>query len=232
MDLASGLFIVPDRRVETLQHLLQEVLDNKFSVSAQHIARIAGCLISMGLALGPVMRLWTRECYCVVQSSESWDKKISLPEEARREIKFWKENFENDGQPIWQASSKVEVLTFSDASEIAWGCYAVQLGDRKAVGSWSAEESGKSSTFREIKAARLVLESLAPELASKEVRNRTDNQGTERIMLVGSRIPEFTSRSSADLQVVQEIQHTVVSRMGLLRFKQDRRRAFSSGRPR
>ena len=146
----------------------------------------------MGLALRPVVRLCTRECYRVVQSSESCDKKISLPEEARREIKFWKENFENDGKPIGQASPKVEVLTFSDASEIAWGGYVVQLhGDRNAVGSWSAEESRKSSMFREIKATRLVLESLALKLAGKEVRHRTDNQGTERIMSVGSRIPEL-----------------------------------------
>ena len=53
-DLASDLFIVPDRRVEALQHLLQQVLDNKFSISARHVAQIAGCLVSIGLALGPV----------------------------------------------------------------------------------------------------------------------------------------------------------------------------------
>ena len=66
-----------------------------------------------------------------------------------------------------------------------------QLGDRKVVGSWYAKESRKSSTFREIKAARLVLESLAPKLVGKEVRHRTNNQGTERITSVGSRIPEL-----------------------------------------
>ena len=191
MDLASGLFTVPERRVATLQSLLQHVLDNQFVVSACHIARIAGCLVSMGLALGPVVRLWTRECYRVVQSCDSWDKKRALPEEAHKEIQFWSENFENDGQPIWRVSPKVDILTFSDASNVAWGGYAVQLGDQKAVGSWSAEESVKSSTFREIKAARLVLESLAPQLVGKEIKHRTDNQGTERIMSVGSKISEL-----------------------------------------
>ena len=69
--------------------------------------------------------------------------------------------------------------------------YAVQLGDQKAVGSWSAEESVKSSTFRELRAARLVLESLAAQLEGKEVRHRTDNKSAERIMTVGSRVPDL-----------------------------------------
>ena len=191
MNLVSGVFIVPERRVAAFRDLLQQVFVNKFFVSARHVARITGCLISMGLALGPVVRLWTRELYRVVQSSESWDRKIMLAEEARTEIQFWSENFENDGQPIWHASPKVEIMTYSDASDVAWGGYAVQLGDQKAVGSWSEEESCMSSTFREIKAARLVLESLALQLAGKEIRHRTDNQGTARIMSVGSRIPEL-----------------------------------------
>ena len=158
------------------------------------IARIAGCLVSMGLTLGPVVRLWTRECDHIVQSCDSWDKKRALPEGAHKEIQFWSENFENDGQPIWQVSPKVDILTFSDASNIAWvggGGNAVQLGDQKAVGSWSAEESVKSSTFQEIKAARLVLGSLAPQLVGKEIKHQTDNQGTERIMSVGSNISEL-----------------------------------------
>ena len=53
-----------------------------------------------------------------------------------------------------------------------------------------AEESVKSSTFGKIKAACLVLESLAPELAGKVVRHCTD-QRTEHIMSVGSRIMEL-----------------------------------------
>ena len=71
------------------------------------------------------------------------------------------------------------------------GGHAVQLGDQKAVGSWSAEESVKSSTFQEIKAARLVLGSLAPQLVGKEIKHQTDKQGTERIMSVGCKISEL-----------------------------------------
>jgi hypothetical protein len=191
LDLSSGLFSVPERRVAGFKDMLQRIVDCGFVTSARQLARITGCLSSMGLALGAVVRLWTRELYRTIQQSSRWDEKFALADEAKQEIIFWQENFDNSGQPIWRASPKIEVLSYSDASDVAWGGYAVQLGDNKAVGSWSTEESTKSSTFRELKAARLVLESLVSQLEGKEVKHRTDNQGTERIMTVGSRNPEL-----------------------------------------
>lgn len=80
IDLFSGKFIVPDRRVATFKDMLQHVLDCQFFVSAHHIVRLTGSLSSMGLALGPVVRLWTRELYQSVQESSSSDKKFQLAE--------------------------------------------------------------------------------------------------------------------------------------------------------
>ena len=76
-------------------------------------------------------------------------------------------------------------------SYVAWGGYAIQLGDQKAVGNWSGKESVKSSTFCELRGAWLVLESLATQMEGKEVRHRTDNQSAERIMMVGCQVPEL-----------------------------------------
>ena len=191
IDLASGKFIVPERRVLGFKDIFKQILDNQFVVSARQVARLTGNLASMGLALGPVARLWTRELYRVVQQSLSWDKKFQLSDDAKTEIMFWVDNFDNGGQPIWSSSPKIEILTYSDASDVAWGGFAVELGATKAVWSWSKEESIQSSTFRELRAARLVLASFATQLAGKEVRHRTDNQSAERIMTVGSRIREL-----------------------------------------
>ena len=60
MDLRSGTFQVPPRRVDALKQLLNDTIAKKFVVSARHLSRITGSLVSMGLALGPVARLWTR----------------------------------------------------------------------------------------------------------------------------------------------------------------------------
>ena len=91
------------------------------------------------------------------------------------------------GYPIWLPSPKPEVLSFSDASESGWGGFTAQVGGKVAVGSWSWEEMGRSSTFCELRATRRVLESLAPHLKGSEVLHRTVNKNTEVILSVGSR---------------------------------------------
>ena len=53
---------------------------------------------------------------------------------------------------FWSPSPKPEVLSFSDASESGWGGFTAQVGGKVAVGSWSLEEMGRSSTFRELRA--------------------------------------------------------------------------------
>ena len=191
MDLRTGTFRVPERRVQALQQALQDTVASGFKASARSLSRLTGMLVSMGLAIGPVVRLWTRGLYREILQAHAWDSVFKLSEEAQREVEFWKENFSNSGYPMWSPSPKIEVLTYSDASDTGWGGFSVQIGEHAAVGSWSEEESQGSSTLRELKAARLVLESLAPMLQGKEVLHRTDNKNTERILSVGSRKKEL-----------------------------------------
>ena len=70
---------------------------------------------------------------------------------------------------IWAPSPKVEVLTYSDASGLGWGGFAIHINGEPAVGSWSEEESDMSFTFRELRAIRLVLESYGEDLRGKVV---------------------------------------------------------------
>lgn len=187
MDLKSGTFCVPQRRVESLQEGLQYAVSKGFVSSARSLSRLTGMLVSMGLAIGPVVRLWTRAMYREILQAPSWDILFALSTEAQQEIYFWIDNFDNGGYPIWSPSPKIDVMTYSDASSTGWGGYAVQIGEQSAIGCWSETEVHKSSTWREIRATRLVLESLIPSLQGREVRHRTDNMNTVHILSVGSR---------------------------------------------
>ena len=80
----------------------------------------------------------------------------------------------------------MEVITYSDASGQGRGGFAVQLNDKVARGSWSGEESRKSSTFREVAAIRHVLGSFADEVRGEDVLHRTDNKNAEIVLSVGS----------------------------------------------
>ena len=187
MDLRSGNFYVPPRRVEALRTLVHRMRSQKFYASARCLARLTGMLVSMGLALGPVVQLWTRALYREIMQATSWGRLFLLSEEAQNEVKFWMGNFSNSGYPIWSPCPKIDVMTYSDASEIGWGGYAVQIGDLLATGCWSEADRKRSSTWREIRGTKLVLQSLVDSLKGKEVLHRTDNQNTVHILSVGSR---------------------------------------------
>jgi len=59
-------------------------------------------------------------------------------------------------------------VMYSDASDTDYGGFTVEHGCYAARGDWRPEEKTKSSTWRELRAVRMVLESLIPKLKMKE----------------------------------------------------------------
>lgn len=158
--------------MDALKQLLVIIIAKDFSVSSRTLSRLAGSLVSMSLAMGPVVRLWMRAMYRDICLAPCWDQPICLSSDSCSEVLFWKQNFDNSGYPIWAPSPKVEVLTYSGAGGLGWGGFAVHINGKLAVISWSKEESGRSSTFREVRAIRYVLESYSEDLRGKEVCHR------------------------------------------------------------
>ena len=71
MDLQTGSFQVPEKKVQYFQNTLQTIVSKGFIASARSLSRVTGLLISMGLAMGPVVRLWTRDLYREIMQAES-----------------------------------------------------------------------------------------------------------------------------------------------------------------
>ena len=63
----------------------------------------------------------------------------------------------------------------------------MEHGCHIAHGQWTPTESKQSSTWRELRAVRLVLESLVSKLENERVHWFTDNQNVARILSVGSK---------------------------------------------
>jgi len=187
IDLKVGMFSVPTAKVNNLMVVLNNLKRNCNWVSAREVSRATGILISMGLALGPVARLFTRNLYRDQNSVPTLSYKLSLSEESLQEVQFWIENFaELAGQPMWHSAPSIDVISYSDASSTGWGGYVVQLGQKVARGDWDEKDRNQSSTYRELKAVRLVLQSYAPLLSSKECKHRSDNQSAISILCTGS----------------------------------------------
>ena len=77
----------------------------------------------------------------------------------------------------------------------------VEHGDKVAAGQWSVEEAKQSSTWRELHAVRLVLESFKGMLSNECIRWFTDNQNVVRIVLHGSRKPELQAEALSILSL-------------------------------
>jgi len=75
----------------------------------------------------------------------------------------------------WPTPSAVRVV-YSDASCTGYGGYMVEHGNNVANGQWSSSEVNQSSTWRELRAVRLVLESFQSKLKNERVHWFTDNQ--------------------------------------------------------
>ena len=116
VDLKAGTFHVPPRRVDALKQLLDIIIAKDFCVSARTLSCMTGSLVSISLAMGPVVRLWMRAMYRAICSAPCWDQPICLSSASRSEVLFWKQNFDNSGYLIWAPSPKIEVLSYSDAS--------------------------------------------------------------------------------------------------------------------
>ena len=121
---------------------------HKSLVTASQLADLVGSVVSLGLALGPVSRLWTRAMYHDILSSEFWSEHTALSLEAMQEVQFWKESLEDcHGQPIWKANPWIDVTSYSDAIDSGWGSYCVNVDGTSVAGSWSEAQSRDSSTW-------------------------------------------------------------------------------------
>jgi len=63
----------------------------------------------------------------------------------------------------------------------------VEHGNLVANGQWSLEDADQSSTWRELRAVRLVLDAFQKKLMNERIRWFSDNQNVVRIVQYGSR---------------------------------------------
>ena len=78
-------------------------------------------------------------------------------------------------------------MVYLDASDSDFDGCTVEHGGKVAHGQWDTMEVQQSSTWHELRAVRLVLESLMNKLRNCTVKWFTDNQNVARIIQVGSK---------------------------------------------
>ena len=175
IDLSVGEFSVPAHKIEALKSRLRETKEAKCA-SARQLAGLIGKIVSMSLGLGPDTQLMTRNLCAVLNCRLAWCHRLTLSDEASQEIDFWlSEITKFNGSHIWSKPSAVRVV-YSDASATGYVGYMVEHGNLIANGEWSPDEAKQSSTWRELRAIKMVLESFQSKLKHERVHWFTDNQ--------------------------------------------------------
>lgn len=85
-------------------------------MSARQVASVAGSIICLGLPLGNITRLMTRNMYYVVNHRITWGKKLKLPNSTAHEIEFWSENLKLLPKVRIIELNKISAQFFVDAS--------------------------------------------------------------------------------------------------------------------
>ena len=198
IDLAQGKIAVSQVKLKNLHVQLQQAVQRS-ELHAKYLASIVGRIISMSVPIGPVARLMTRSLYGLLNTRQAWCDMliVTVTPEAQAELEFWlREMAKFNGQDIWPSPSAVRVV-YTDASLQGYGGYTVEHGCHIAQGHWLQEEAVKSSTWRELRAVRQVLEAFAPKLRNERVRWFMDNQNVTRIIATGSKKPDLQAETLA-----------------------------------
>ena len=189
VDLEQGVFQVTAKRIEKMKTLVRR-MQRASNPTARELARLTGTLVSMGLALGPIVRLRTRAIFRLISEAASWNSRLVWSPEAADEVQFWRSQFDTiEHQSIWPTDPEVAAISYSDASDSAWGGLSLSCGKMISHGNFSVQESGPitSSTLRELLAVKYVISSFQSELRGKCVRHFSDNQSAVSILAIGSK---------------------------------------------
>ena len=81
-------FQIPEAKVRKLKSLLSSAIRDKSS-SYRELARIAGSILFVALAVGPLSRLFTRQMYLAIESRSAWDHTLHFSSALSEELRFW-----------------------------------------------------------------------------------------------------------------------------------------------
>lgn len=176
---------IPKRRLEKALGVLKG-LNRKNWVAVRDVASFVGQIISMSIVIGPVAQIMSRYLSMDVLKARTWNSYINLSQNSLEQLSFWENMlYELNVKSIGKSASCSRVV-YSDASASGFAGYEVSTINGISHGSWTIEESAKSSAWRELVAVYRVLKSLVHILRSQRIKWFTDNQSVCSIVQKGS----------------------------------------------
>ena len=186
IDTRKMSFTVPTEKIKKLKAEIEHTIDSP-TCTPKLLARVAGQLAAMQVAIGPLVRLFTRSLYAQIAKSTSWYDYIRPSQKTVDEMRFWLRSIDDVNGYTFKPYPTTTQIVFTDASSSGYGGYtAHRLQKLICSGKFSYSESQQSSTFREILAVKLVLMSYGKLLKNQAIQINMDNYGATRVLQIGS----------------------------------------------
>ena len=185
--LAVHTIFISSVRILSVVQVIDSIRSQYPSSTARKLAQFVGKVISMGFVFGNITRIMTRYSHFDILRSPTWDEKISLSGSTLKKLCFRKENIPSlNSRRLSSTQFHYSRVCYSDASSTGCASYMLDLYNTISHKLWSVDEAQKSSSYRELKAVSLGLESFFPLLKGRTIKWYTDNQSVARIVEVGS----------------------------------------------
>lgn len=197
IDTVNMTFGVPterrDRLMSVATDLLAQSQTQKGWVVARQASRVAGHILSLYLALGPITRMRSRYLYRDIHAAASglvrWDSLVHLSIQARQDVRFWLESLDHLApSPIHPPPLRPRHVLYTDAGDEFWGAslyldsgyFAADARPSHppptpARGDLPAPLRAKGSTLRELFAIAEALRVFGPLMRGCHVLIRTDS---------------------------------------------------------
>jgi hypothetical protein len=184
-------FFLPDKKIQKIKKRINHLLTVQ-KCTPKDISRVTGTIASTKFAIGQLVHLFTRHLNHLISTSTSWYQHVTISEDAVSELKFWLDNIEHFNGHTFKPNITTSEIIFSDASDSGYGGFSFhRLEKLVCAGKFTAQESSRSSTYRELLAVKLVLQSYDTILRGQSIQINVDNYSASRIMIVGSRYPHL-----------------------------------------
>ena len=159
-------------------------------LTPKQLVKITGQLSSMRLAIGPLVRLFTRKMYHEIENRvSSYEPKI-ISEETEDKLEFWLNNIYIYNGSTFKPRALTTCLVLKEASDDGYGGFILKHLN-KEVCSAKFKGCGKqiSLTHRELLAIKYVLDSFGEMLRNQSFQVNIDNSSACRILSAGSAEP-------------------------------------------
>lgn len=173
LDCPNYVVSIPnDKRINIYNKLESFILLKHTTVRS--FASLIGTLISICPAIPYGMvytkRLERHKFLHLKKNYNNFESKITLTDEVKEDLNWWKEHVRFASNPIREGIHKVEIYT--DSSLTGWG---IVCGSKKLHGFWNNEDKKSHINYLELKAIYFGLQCFAKDLSDCEILLRCDN---------------------------------------------------------